>query len=188
MLKQVLAIPVCRVRNGKQSLGIWCVIAEVFLELKAQIWTLQDTTFTSIDATKYRYGLETYAEVGQNLANHTLCSNTILSWLQDFRLLEWPPGMESGGQEIRASYQRKRGLPLSGSHSESHPKCRTFPGFCHYLVAGRVAAYKDFCSRKLQKYWNTCKFCCLSRKGNRCESWRISAPSSKADDRKSKKS
>lgn len=52
MLKWILAISVCQVRNGKQSLGIWCLIAEVSLELEVQVWDLQDATFASINANK----------------------------------------------------------------------------------------------------------------------------------------
>lgn len=39
-------------RNGKQSLGIWCVIAEVSLELEVQVWALQDTNFAPTYANK----------------------------------------------------------------------------------------------------------------------------------------
>lgn len=80
--------------------------------------------------------------------DHQLCCNTTLLWLQDLRLLEWPPGMQSRGEEIRASYSRKCDLPSSGSHSESHPKRRTSPGFCHHIVAGRLAAHKNIHSGK----------------------------------------
>jgi len=87
--------------------------------------------------------------MGQNLEKLTEnCCNTILLWLQGLRLLEVPPGMESGGEEIKVGYVRKHGLPLSGSHSKSHPKCKTFPGFCPHTAAGKVAAYENFCLRK----------------------------------------
>lgn len=87
--------------------------------------------------------------------NHTLCCNTVLLQLQDLRLLKWPPGMQSRREEIRDGYVRKCGLPLSGSHSESHPKCRTFPGFYHHTVARRVAAYKNFGLRKFSSFPET---------------------------------
>lgn len=35
-----------------KSLGIWHVITEVSLELEVQVWTLQDTTFASINVNK----------------------------------------------------------------------------------------------------------------------------------------
>lgn len=151
MLERILAISVCQVKV--RSLGIWCVNCRSFPGTGGSGLSL---IWHNLPLMPIRTLLWTWnickSGTKSSKTNHMLCCNTILLWLQDLRLLEWPPGMESGGEDIRAGYVRKCGLPWSGSHSESHPKCRTFPGLCHHIVAGRVAAYKNFCSRKFSSF------------------------------------
>lgn len=131
------------------------VIAEVSLELEVQFEPYRAQPLLPLMPTGTLLWTRNICKSGtkSSKTNHKLCCNIILLWFQDMRLLEWPPGMESREEGIRAGYVRKRGLPLSGSHSESHPKCRTPPGFCHHIVAGRVAAYKNFCSGKFSSFF-----------------------------------
>lgn len=136
-----------------RSLGIWCVNCRSFPGTGGSGLSLTSHNLPLMPIRTLLWTWNIYKSgTKSSKTNHTLCCNTIPLWLQDLRLLEWPPGMESGGEDIRAVYVRKCGLPWSGSHSESHPKCRTFPGLCHHIVAGRVAAYKNFRSRKFSSF------------------------------------